>query len=422
MSNKDSILAGALEGGFSRVINGIRKDCFSLAKGSGSPLQTLHDLFMKDLNFGSLYKITVFLVFATILFFILIVGQGILVPLVISFFIAFLLIPLANFLERIRFPRVLSAITSVIIAVVVLVALFTFFGSQINRFSNDLDDIKVRVKEIKQDLPDVIQDQLEGYSTDEILAYAQENMGAIFSGLTGFIGGFTFVFIVPIYIALILIYRDQLRNFLLMVFDNRKLKPTQPAVPVIGDSEGIKDLIPKIRLIIQKYIVGMFYVIVILFILYSAALLSLGIKHAILFAAIASLLNIIPFVGPFLGSALPILFALVTKDSLFYPVAVLGAFIVIQSVEGNFLTPKIVGNNVSLNPLITLITLFVGAAVWGVAGMILFIPIVAVIKEILGSIDGLEPYAYLLGTGEEKVKKPGLMARMFGRLRGPRGG
>jgi len=371
---------------------------------------------MKDLNFGSLYKITVFLVFASVLFFILIVGQGILVPLVIAFFIAFLLIPLTNLLERIRFPRVLAAITSVVIATAVLAGLFTFFGSQITRFSNDLADIKERVTEIKKELPDVVSDKLEGYSTDEIVSYAQSNMGAIFSGLTGFIGGFTFVFIVPIYIALILIYRDQLRRFLLMVFDARKRGKPESTTPVISDNQGIKDLIPKIRLIIQKYIVGMFYVILILFVFYTAALLSLGIEHAILFAAIAAMLNIIPFVGPFLGSALPILFALVTKDSLFYPVAVLGVFIVIQSIEGNFLTPKIVGNNVSLNPLVTLITLFVGAAVWGVAGMILFIPIVAVIKEIFESINGLEPYAYLLGTGEDEQKKPGFIKRKFSAL------
>ena len=371
---------------------------------------------MKDLNFGSLYKITVFLVFASVLFFILIVGQGILVPLVIAFFIAFLLIPLTNLLERIRFPRVLAAITSVVIATAVLAGLFTFFGSQITRFSNDLADIKERVTEIKKELPDVVSDKLEGYSTDEIVSYAQSNMGAIFSGLTGFIGGFTFVFIVPIYIALILIYRDQLRRFLLMVFDARKRDKTETTTPLISETQGIKDLIPKIRLIIQKYIVGMFYVILILFVLYTAALFSLGIEHAILFAAIAAILNIIPFVGPFLGSALPILFALVTKDSLFYPVAVLGAFIVIQSIEGNFLTPKIVGNNVSLNPLVTLIALFVGAAVWGVAGMILFIPIVAVVKEIFESINGLEPYAYLLGTGEDEQKKPGFIKRKLSKL------
>jgi predicted PurR-regulated permease PerM len=157
----------------------------------------------------------------------------------------------------------------------------------------------------------------------------------------------------------------------------------------------------------------MFYVICVLFVLNSIALLSLGIEHALLFAAFAAALNVIPFVGPLLGSLFPILFALVTKDSLFYPVAVLVSFLLIQSLEGNLITPNIVGRNVSLNPLVTLVTLFFGAAVWGVVGMILFIPLTAVLKEIIGNIEGLEPYAYVMGTGEKPPpEKPGIWDRI----------
>src|SRR5690606_33149641 len=185
--------------------------------------------------------------------------------------------------------------------------------------------------------------------------------------------------------ALILIYRDHLKEFLFRVFDRKKQQSQGKS------SKGIRVLVPRIRKVVQKYLTGVFYVMCILFVLNSIALFSLGIEHALLFAAIAASLNIIPFVGPFIGATLPIIFAFVTKDSLFYPIAVLGSFIVIQSIEGNFLTPKIVGNNVSLNPLVTLIALIVGGSIWGVVGMILFIPLVAILKEIFDAIDGLEP-------------------------------
>jgi predicted PurR-regulated permease PerM len=265
-------------------------------------------------------------------------------------------------------------------------------------------------------MPDQLRAISSDYSMDGILQMVKENFGKIFSGVSGFLGSFTFVFIVPVYIALIMIYRDLLRNFLIMVFKNKSSAPkpeTQSGKVPLSD---IERLIPKIRSIVQKYIVGMFYVMCILFVLYSTALMSLGIGHAILFAALAASLNIIPYVGPFLGAGLPIVFALLTKDSLFYPIAVLGAFIVIQSVEGNLLTPKIVGNNVSLNPLITLITLFVGASIWGVVGMILFIPMVAILKEIFKSIDGLEAYAYVLGTGQNERKEPGWLSKTWSKL------
>jgi predicted PurR-regulated permease PerM len=384
---------------------------------------------MRDLNFRSLYKLTVFLVFATIFVYILTTGQSVIVPLVISFFIAFLLIPLCDFLERHHFSRVLAAIVSVIVAIVVLLGLFTLLGSRVSSFAEDFEQVTEKIAQIRSRLPEVVNEQLQGYSADQLITYAKKNFGRIFRGLTGFVSSFTIVFIVPVYIVLILVYRKLLREFLLRVFKAKSAGTNnEENVEEVTDdtlknkAKGIKELIPRIRLIVQKYITGMFYVIIILFVLYSIALLSLGIEHAILFAAIAASLNIIPFIGPFVGSALPILFAFITEDSLFYPVAVLGSFVLIQSIEGNFLTPKIVGNNVSLNPLVTLITLIVGASIWGVVGMILFIPMVAILKEIFASIHGLEPYSYVLGNGEEdddseKSGKKGFMRRLIDKIK-----
>lgn len=371
---------------------------------------------MKELNFQNLYKVTVFLLFAFLLGYLLIVGQTVIVPLMISMFIAFLLIPMANFLERHKFPRTLAAIVSVIAAILFVAGLFIFFGAQIKSFAEDFGQVSGRVDELKAQMPDRLRAMLSDYSIDGILEMVKENFGKIFSGVSGFLGSFTFVFIVPVYIALIMIYRDLLRNFLIMVFKNKTSAPKPESKSGKVPLSDIERLIPKIRSIVQKYIVGMFYVMCILFVLYSTALISLGLGHAILFAALAAALNIIPYVGPFLGAGLPIMFALLTKDSLFYPIAVLGAFVVIQSVEGNLLTPKIVGNNVSLNPLITLITLFVGASIWGVVGMILFIPMVAILKEIFKSIDGLEPYAYVLGTGQKESKEPGWISKTWSKL------
>ncbi len=375
---------------------------------------------MRNLNFQSLYKLTVFLIFATLATYILIVGQSVIVPLVIAFFIAFLLIPLCTVLERIHFPRVLAAITSIIVAIVVLLGFFTLLGSQVSRFTKDMDEITSRLKQIRTRLPDVVNDQLSSVSVDEIITWVQQHLGDIFTNVSSFFGSFSVVFIVPIYIALILIYRDLLKEFVFRVFNAEHQETEEETeITVDDDARGIRTLVPKIRLVIQKYITGMFYVIIILFILYSTALTIIGIEHAILFAAIAASLNVIPFVGPFLGSSLPILFAFITKDSLAYPAAVFGSFIVIQAVEGNFLTPKIVGNNVSLNPFVTLVTLIVGASIWGLIGMILFIPIIAIIKEILNTIDGMEAYAFVLGNpDDDEIKKTSGLKTLLEKVKG----
>lgn len=138
--------------------------------------------------------------------------------------------------------------------------------------------------------------------------------------------------------------------------------------------------------------------ILILSVLNFTALSIIGIKHALLFAVFAGFLNVIPYVGPIIGSTLPIAYALLTTDSLWYPIAVFASFYVIQTIEGNFLTPKITGSQVSLNPLMTIIALFVGNFIWGLAGMILFVPGLAILKVIFDEIEGMEAYSFLLST------------------------
>lgn len=367
---------------------------------------------MKDLNFDSLFRGTIFLIFSTLLVFILIVGQGIIVPLTISFFIAFLLIPFNMFLERIHVTRVLAAILSVIITLIALAGILTLFGSQIGRFANDMDQIIEKLADLKDKLPESISSNFQGsLSIDSILAFVQKHIGQIFTSMSSVLGSLGLVIVVPIFIALILIYRDHLKEFAFRVFDNDRAKIHR------DEHNETKSLITRIRKVVQKYITGVFYVMCILFVLYSILFFSLGLKHAMLFAAIGAVLNIIPYIGPIMGSLLPMLFAFVTKDSLFYPMAVLVGTIVIQSTEGNFLTPKIVGNNVSLNPFVTLIAIIVGGTIWGVVGMILFIPMTAILKEILGAVDGLQPYAYLLGNPDESPSQNKFISKMTEKIK-----
>jgi len=376
---------------------------------------------MKDLSFQNLFRATVVLIFGIALVYILIIGQNIIVPLIVSFFVAFLLMPLCKWLERKKFPTVLAAITSLLVASAGIVGIVMLFGSQVKRFTKDFDRIAERIAEIRESLPHQIQSRLAEFKTEDITQFFEENVGEIFQGLAGFVSSFTFVIIVPIYIVLILIYRPLFKTFLIKVFDGKAhTEPSEKQVEESvenGGKRNIRELIPRIKQIVQKYIQGMFYVICILFVLNSIALISLGIEHALLFAAFAAVLNIIPFVGPMVGSLLPIIFALLTKDSLFYPMAVLVAFIIIQTAESNLITPNIVGRNVSLNPLVSLLALFVGASIWGVVGMILFIPLIAILKEIFANIEGLEPYAYVLGVGGQEESEPNAVERWFSRVR-----
>jgi predicted PurR-regulated permease PerM len=154
----------------------------------------------------------------------------------------------------------------------------------------------------------------------------------------------------------------------------------------------------KIERVVRSYILGMFIVILIVAVLNSLGLMLLGIQHAIFFGVLAAILIVIPYVGIIVGSLLPILFALVTKDSLWYPVGVLGLFWGVQVLEGNFITPNIVGNKVSINPFAAILALFFSGIVWGIPGMVLSIPLLAIFKVICDAVKPLQSIGFLLGV------------------------
>ena len=147
----------------------------------------------------------------------------------------------------------------------------------------------------------------------------------------------------------------------------------------------------------HSYLKGLITVTIIVGSLNTLGLLALGIDYAIFFGFLAAALLIIPFVGILIGSILPIIMALITKDSPMYAVGVAGVFIFVQFLEGNFITPQVVGSKISINGLVAIIALLLGSALWGIAGMALSLPTVAILKVIFDSVPDLKPFGFLLG-------------------------
>jgi predicted PurR-regulated permease PerM len=171
------------------------------------------------------------------------------------------------------------------------------------------------------------------------------------------------------------------------------------------DHPNVGSTMYKIERVVRSYILGLFTVILIVAFLNSVGLMLLGIQYAIFFGVLAAVLTIVPYIGIFLGSLLPILFTLVTKDSLWYPVGVAILLWGVQFLEGNFITPNIVGGRVSINPFAALVALFIGGMIWGIPGMILSIPVLAIIKVICDAGVPLQSIGFLLGTPPEEEEK-----------------
>ncbi len=327
-------------------------------------------------------------------------AKVILAPILVSAFLAILASPFTVWQEKKGVPRAIASLVSLVVLIAFIFGILYFFYNQIIGFSRDLGAIEGRINELVESVNMFIAEHFDGFvpiSTDNIrqtvFQQLYENIDALTKGIIATAGTLTIVFMLPVYIFLFLYFREFLAEFFRRAFSERH-------------SLKVARVLYKVKFVVQNYIKGMFVVILILAVLNSIALVSLGIRHALLFAVFAALLNVIPFIGPFIGATLPIVFAILTKDSLWYPFGIFASFYVIQLMESNIFTPGIVGSKVSMNPLMTIITLFVGYFIWGIVGMILFIPGMAILKVIFDEIEGMEAYGFLLGKlGHEADNK-----------------
>jgi hypothetical protein len=140
-------------------------------------------------------------------------------------------------------------------------------------------------------------------------------------------------------------------------------------------------------------------------ILNTAGLMVLGLDYAWFFGTLASLLMLLPYIGIAIGSILPALFALAVKDSAWYAVGVVAWFQFVQFLEGNIITPNIVGSKVSINPLMAIIGILLGGMLFGLAGLILAMPFIATLKVIFDAIPSMEAFGFLIGEPEKEHLK-----------------
>lgn len=327
----------------------------------------------------------------------MIVAKPLIMPLMFAMFFAILLAPFCRWLERYKVPRFLSALTGIVLTLGVIVILGIFFVNQMSSFASDADMFVERLEELLESVDVLLlkwfdtQTELNlNYILDEVSTYIKQNAATLTRGITGAASTITTFLLMPIFMFLFLLFRDMLKTFIRKAFGRGDDKAEQK----------VDEIIVKVKTLVQKYITGLLMVIAILAFINSTMLLIIGVDHAVFFGVFAAMLNVIPFIGPIMGSILPVMYSLITMDSLIYPLIILLGFYIIQLFESNLFTPVIVGSQVSMNALMTLLLILIGSQIWGLAGMILFIPLGAILKVICDEVDSLKPFAYLLGRVE----------------------
>ncbi len=346
----------------------------------------------------------------TLTVYIIIISRPIFNPLLAALIMGLLLTPLASRMERLRIPRALSTTLAILLVFIVLTGISWFFSGQIANIASDLDTIEAKTAELINSAKGFIESQF-GLQPTEQTDYLMNGMtnflknsssffGSTISATAGFFSGFL-LFLIALFFFLY--YRTFLVTFLFKIFKSQ-------------NHERLKTSLTEIRKVVKDYILGLFLVIFIIAVLNTIGLMALGIEHAIFFGVLAAILTIIPYIGIFIGSILPIIFALVTKDSLWYPLGVLLIFWFIQTLEGNFITPNIMGNQLSINPFASILGLFIGGMILGTLGMIFAIPLLAIFKVIFDGSESTKPLGYLIGSPPDEHPKHRKNKGFFGRL------
>jgi len=345
---------------------------------------------MNQIEYSHINRFATVLLSVVLVIYSMVMAQSILLPIAWAILLSLLILPPVQWLET-KMPRPLA----ILLVLVTVTGIFGFIlyllSVQVVGVLGDLPRITQKLDQWMIDLQQYAVGQW-GISNDmfsrQMATSVSEMINAVLvtirNSLATIFQTLTILTVIPLYIYFMLYYRDLFYEGFIRIVKNYERRAAA--------------LVKKINTMIQRYLSGMLLVTVIIGVLFYLDLLLLNIKYALFFAVLLAVFNLIPYIGVIVSSLVVILFSLVTSTSLFYPLALLVSLWFIQFLENNFITPFIVGSRVKVNPLAALIAIFAGSSIWGISGMVLFLPLVGVLKTIFEEIESLRPYGIMLGN------------------------
>jgi predicted PurR-regulated permease PerM len=332
-------------------------------------------------------------------------GQPFFIPLSFGGLLAMLFLPLSRWLEFKGISRGIAALLSVLMLVILIGAIVGLVTWQVTDFANDVTNMEQKVQQLVNKTRQFISQNfgLTKQQQDALLQSQQPpaaTQSSILSSLAGsFFGILVNLILVLVYIFLFIYFRRHLKRFILL------LVPAQ-------QKENAQQIIHDVQKVSQQYLTGLGGMIVCLWILYSIGFSIAGLKNAIFFAILCGILEIIPFIGNLTGSLIAALMAFTQGGGMEMVSVVIITYLLVQFIQTYLLEPLVVGSEVSINPLFTIVVLVLGELLWGIPGMVLAIPLTGIIKILCDHIEPLKPYGFLIG--ENKSKKKGWTEKLKG--------
>lgn len=350
----------------------------------------------------SLTQVALILFCSSVVILGLILAKNILIPLAVSVFFAYLIYPVVNKIEHWGVHRGLAIFLIILLALGLIGAVILLVSIRISNLDFDFSQMKAQVDTKIDSLIAILEQRLRlnSHTLDDYFSRISENvfkswetkLGTFFSATTTTIFQ---VLILPVYTFFLLFYRTKTAHFIIRLVGRK-------------DREKAVKIMREVSHVTTRYMGGLLIVILILAILNSIGLVIIGVPHALLFGIGAAVLNLIPYIGTFVGGLLPILYVFFTVQEPFQMmVQIFLLFWIVQLLENNLITPGIVGNNIKINPFAIIFSLLLGNLIWGVAGMLIVVPLLAILKIIMRNVDQLQPFAYLIsdrGVENHKIR------------------
>jgi predicted PurR-regulated permease PerM len=318
--------------------------------------------------------------------------------------------PVSNRLESHRVPRAISSLISVLIIMIVITGIVFLLSAEITSVTKEFPEIRSRFEELVINIQHWISNYLgitieqQVKTIEEQATSAMSNAGGLLTGMIK--GTFTFVgsfFLVLVFTFLFLLQRDKYESFIIMLH-----KPDK--------REEARKIITKTSKIAQHYLAGRLISIFILAVLYIVGFIIIGLKNGIILGAIAAIFTFIPYVGPFIGGLVPFFMAVVSGsfNIAFWVVVVIT---LAQLFDNYFIEPYFVGGAVNISAFFAIFILILGGVIWGIAGVILFLPMLGIVKIVFENVEGLHPFAYLIGDQEDALASTKIWSRIMGLFR-----
>ncbi len=354
----------------------------------------------------SLKKVNRFLLFGILIVVALYFAKQVLVPVTFAAFFAMLFTGLSNRMEKHRMPRMLSTTISLLILAAVVFGIGLLVYIQGKKLAQDFPVIEKKSEQFfrqaenyistKLDIPKAKQDSL----LNKQMTSASESAGSMAKSVIGSVSGtIGSAVLVLIFTFLFLYQREKYETFFVSL-----CKRTPP--------DEARALIHNISQVARNYLTGRALSILIFTVLFSSGFLIIGLKNAFLLAFIAALLTIIPYIGSIIGGLFPFAVALATEDDTGIAIGALAVIVIIQGIDNYFIEPYVIGGEVNISGFFTILILLIGGLIWGIAGVVLFLPLLGVAKIIFDAVPELRAYGYLIGDQAQEKQSSRLLKKL----------